>query len=388
MGYRYTLKGASKYPTIERFLNTWSEYDYPTPHIQTLETISMGHILATGGAGASAEFEELSAETVADIAKTEATLVLASDTNDNAYDTETVTVHYKTAAGVKKDCIATYDPTASTTEVAFKDLPTGLIAVTDFYCFNTKDYGVGAVQSSVAVQAGDNVCVGVTGLVAGIADPDICFCKILAAATQPTLANMFGVGCVYLRTKTNQADAGYIDTVDYITAWGELCHATGTIAADGTTEVRLYDTTLTTIPVLDFYRRVEILADHATLDEHLLCNDDDTVVYGVIKVGHAQSEHSRHYVKNASRYTFFAGADFDYQCAGAAGEYCVVTITLTPKGAAAISLAITVLKGEHLHYQPEIPLAPNTQVTLAVADDSAAGGNLIGQFDLVEALNI
>jgi hypothetical protein len=48
--------------------------------------------IATGGAGASLEIEDNAGETIADIGKTELTLIVVCDTNDNAYDTKTVII--------------------------------------------------------------------------------------------------------------------------------------------------------------------------------------------------------------------------------------------------------------------------------------------------------
>ena len=283
------------------------------------------------GTAGVVEIEEKGGQTIAFKGKTGLTLVVASDVNDNAYDTHTVHIRYITTTGTKGYCSAIYDPTATTTEVAFTDDATGLIPVTDFYMPDTETYGTLAVVSSVAVQAGDNVCIGVTGVVAGIADPDICFIKILAAATSPTLANCHGVGSLWGRSETDHLDCyGSIMTMDYVTPWGLVVEgATCTIdGANSETEIKWFKSNGTDY-VMDYYRTRTLSIDVAgTTNTHSLqiCDYDNAAIYGVIEELLYEAYFSR-YMCPVGRDAWFA--HFCISQAIATVLDCYMTITIT-----------------------------------------------------------
>ena len=132
------------------------------------------------------------------------TLICACDADTPANRAMRVDIHYYTITKVKKDAYATTAGNA-TNEVAFHDAETGLVAVTDFYCFNQDDYGpvVAAttygycVKAAVAIGAVTNLCIGVAGAVAGIADPEICFAHVNTNKVYPLLADVYGVGQIW-----------------------------------------------------------------------------------------------------------------------------------------------------------------------------------------------
>jgi len=220
------------------------------------------------------------------------TIIMASDTDDNAYDDQTVTMVYMNTSNVSVTAVATFN-TTSTTEVAFAP------AVTDFY-------EMVSLTCSVTVEGGDNICVGLTGAVAGIADPTTCFGVILAAATTAVQANLHGVGNAYVRAVSNHASSlGKVMFFEYLSGHGEIKHGIGTTdGADGTVEIRCFEatddgdgtTTTTTTTIKDFYR-VRWLHTAATVDadtdEFLLCgyttNGTTTNIYGIIDL--ADFEH-------------------------------------------------------------------------------------------------
>lgn len=325
--------------------------------------------IATGGSGASLEIEDNAGETIADIGKTELTLIAVCDTNDNAYDTKTVTIYYLDSDGVSHSSTATYTEADTTTEAAFDP------AVIDFYCFDPA-YGTGAVVSSVAVQAGDNVYVGVTGC---IADATKRYATILAAATSPTAVNMLGVGSIYGSEAANQDDAGYIATIEYVTPWGQIKTGTWTFAADSSAATRFVSTTHTGQYVNDFYRRRDFSMDHAAIDECRVCNLAKSAIYDAIEIGNSTSTFTRYWVPNSDTvYRAFIGKLQALYTT--VSEYCTITITYTREDGAADTLPLKVVGQQPLDVDLCIPIEPNTQVKCMVADDTLAGGTL--DFDL------
>jgi hypothetical protein len=132
-----------------------------------------------------AEISQKGGLTIADKASTAIAIFLACDTDDAAYDNKSVLIHYITNAGVKTTATIAYNGT-TTNEVA---------GPTNFYCWNLEDYTAATVVvSSVAVQAGDNVYIGETGMVAGAEKR---LCTIAAAATYPVITTLYGAGDVY-----------------------------------------------------------------------------------------------------------------------------------------------------------------------------------------------
>lgn len=361
-------KPYSDYMSLKRYL----EQQYGSDLIRLHDT----KISQAGTAGA-VELEEASSETIAQIGKTELTLVLAADTNDNAYDSETVTVHYLDADGDSHEAIATYTEADSTTEVAFYDAETGLVAVTDFYCFDPA-YGTLAVVSSVAAQTGDNICIGITGLVAGIADPTLCYAVIAAAATSPVAAKMFGVGSLWGTTKTNQADVGYIETLEYITPWGEIKSANYTVPADGSMPTHFSSLVHTGYYVSDFYRMRDLSLDHTSLDEMLLVSYDEATVYGVIPVGADHAVFTRYMVP----------ADAEAYLAKMCGFVAVnvdltLVVTYTPYGkVTAVAQSFYLPQLNPFDVEPLIQLEPLTEVSMTIIGNTA---NLCMDLIILEA---
>ena len=315
----------------------FSDYSSLKRYVENLRGTEKVNIFQTirsqiGTAG-TVELEEKADQTIAHVGKAGLTLVMASDVNDNAYDDQTVHIRYITTSGTKGYCYATFDGTASTTEVAFVDVATGLVAVTDFYMPDTETYGTLAVVCSVAVQAGDNVCIGITGCVAGIADPNLTYIKILAAATSPTLANCHGVGSLWGRTATTHATLyGAILTLDYITPWGTVVEG-ATCTLDGsntTTEVKFLKADGTNY-VMDYYRTRNLSTNvpgTTTSHEIRICDFDCAAQYGVIEELLYRSVHTRYMVPKSSTHKAWLG-----RIRGTVGTAIVtLAITLTPEG--------------------------------------------------------
>jgi hypothetical protein len=340
--------------------------------------------VATGGAGATIELEESATENIADIGSTELTLILASDTNDNAYDTKYVIVYYLTAAGVAKTCKAVFNTADSTTEVAFTDLATGLVAVTDFYCFDPS-YGVLAVVSNVAVQAGDNVVIGITGAVAGIADPETCYAHINAGQTTPLAADMYGVGSIWGSTAANQDDAGYIGTLEYVTPWGQIKSGTWTIPADGSVATRFVSVTDSGLYVNDFYRRRDFKLDNPALDESRISNVGKSAIYAAIDIGKSTETFTRYYAPYSTQlYRAWIGRiELTYPTIS---EYCNVTISFTNEDGCADTYVKTVVGHSPVIEELCIPIEPNSEVTFTVVDDAATGGTLDFETEILEVL--
>lgn len=254
------------------------------------ETTLFRSIINQAGTGSEVELAEKGGLTISQKGKTELTLVMASDTDDNAYDTKTVTIHYRTAAGTAKTAVATFNAANSTTEVAF------VPAVTDFYCWDLISYTAATViVSSVAVQAGDNVYIGTTGLTA-----EIRYATIAAAATYPVHTTLFGVGHIWGAEETNTAgDVGKVITLSYYTPWGLVRTASFTLAADTTTIQRLVNTD-TSLVVCDFYRLRSMTTTAAAGKYICIAHDADKLAgtaaldtfYGVIEEGYHESMHT------------------------------------------------------------------------------------------------
>lgn len=250
-------------------------------------------IINQAGTADAVELAEKGGLTISQKTAANATIVLASDTDDNAYDGHTVTGHYYTLAGVKSTFTAAYDTTDTTTEVQ---------CCTDFLCWNLDDYTAATVLvSSVAVQAGDNVYVGLTGMVAGAEKR---YATIAAAATYPVITTLFSTQVLYGLEEANTAgDVGKIVYVEYVTAWGLIKTCSITLAADTTTIVRAVDSTNGRV-VQDFYRVRKIYCSTALGKYYAIGMDADKLVgiaavdvfYGVIEEGYSTSMHTAYFV--------------------------------------------------------------------------------------------
>ena len=329
----------------------------------------------TGTAGA-VEVEEKAAATIAHVGKAGLTLVMACDTNNNAYDTQTVYIRYITPTGTKGYCYATFDSGDSTTEVAFYDVATGLVAVTDFY-MPDPDYSTLAVICSVAVVAGHNVCIGITGCVAGIADPNLCYILILAAATSPTLANMHGVGSLWGRAATNHNDTdGAILTIDYWTPWGStvegaLCTINTT---NGETETKFLKSD-GVMYVMDYYRTKKIhtnICGTTNSHEFRICDFDCAAIYGVIEELLYTSIHTRAMALGAAYGQTWLGKITITNSTASV----VLALTLTPKNApAAITINKTIPAALAVPYTWDLPiqtpLEPLSECSMTIIGNTA-----------------
>jgi hypothetical protein len=256
-------------------------------------------------------------ETIADIAKTEETMILVSDTDDNGYDAATVTIVYKDNDGVSHTSTAPFNAANSTTEAAF------VPAVTDYYCMVS-------ATCSIAVLAGDNIYVGITGCRLTAANRRA---TIIATATTALAATFVGVGQLYGAEAANQADTGYIATCVYLTPWGEEKTATWTFPADSSVATNFLNSG--GAPVQDFYRRRSFtLADSAAapvgaIDECRLCNSGKTAIYGVIDIANIESVHSRLMALGTAYGKTYLG---DIRASFPSTDIFTVQITWTPKG--------------------------------------------------------
>jgi len=313
------------------------------------------------------ELEEKGGLTISDKASTALTIVLASDTNDNAYDTHSVTGYYITNAGVKKSFTAAYDTDDSTTEVA---------CASDFYCWNLEDYTAATVLvSSVAVQALNNVYIGTTGMVA---NAELRLATIAAAATYPVVTTLFGAGDVYGKEETNTAgDVGLVITCQYWTPWGNLKEGAFTLAPDTTTIVRLLDTT-TGLPVLDFFRRYD-LATTALAGKYIVIGFDADkragtaaldVFYGVIEEGNYRSIHSRMFAPGSAYGRLFLG--YLHICASLATKYAKFHVKFKAKGETAYEELQWVVPGAvDMFLEIACEIEPLSEITMSVSDDAA-----------------
>jgi len=313
------------------------------------------------------EFEQNGGLAISDKVKTALTIVLACDTNDNAYDGHSVTGHYITNAGVKKDFTALYDTGATTTEVAI---------AADFYCWNLEDYTAATVLvSSIAVQAGDNVYIGTTGMVA---DAELRLATIAAAATYPVITTLFGAGDVYGLEETNTAgDVGKVVTLGYWTPWGHKKEGNFTLAVNTTTIVRITDST-TGYPVLDFYRRYSIETTGAVGKYVAIGYDADKrvgtvaidVFYGIIEEGNYESVHSRRFVPASAYGKLYIG---DIQLTEASKDYPIVFYIQFQEKTSLVQeqLIWNYYGGTQKDVNICMELAPLSEIKLLIADDGA-----------------
>ena len=319
----------------------------------------------------SVEFEEKGGLTISDKTSTELTIVVACDTNDNAYDGYGITGHYFTAAGVASTFTVVYDTTATTTEVA---------CAADFYCWNLRDYTPATVLvSSIAVQAGDNVYVGTTGMVAGAEKR---LATIVATATYPVVTTLFGAGDVYGLEETNTGgDVGLVITASYFTPWGVEYEGNFTLAANTTTIVRITDST-TGYPVLDFYRRHDITTTALVGKYVAIGYDTDKrvgtvaidVFYGVIEEANYMSVHSRHFAPSAATGRLFVG-QFDVTNSNVL-KIATIEVYFTPKGESLSTMISWDIAGGHQLLPMTVELEPATDFTVKIADDGATPVNV------------
>jgi hypothetical protein len=104
-------------PSYEDYesLKKWLHNQYPSVYSQiNLHRFTFNQ---AGTAGA-VDISQAGGLTISAKTSTALTIVLASDTNDNAYDTHSVTGYYITNAGVKSSFTASYDTDDTTTTIS------------------------------------------------------------------------------------------------------------------------------------------------------------------------------------------------------------------------------------------------------------------------------
>jgi len=314
-------------------------------------------LVATGGAGAQIEVREVSGETIADAPTAGEIWVLASDTDDVLYDGESVTLVYMNTSGVEVTTTAVYNVANSTTEQAF--VPAVVNAV----------YPISAV-SSVAVQAGDNVYIGVTGVVAGADDRRV---TILAGATEPIEAGLVGVGSVEIVQKTDQVgtDGGKLVSFEYVTVWGEIKNATIALSAAATTTAVLPIITGTTSTVKDFYRCHEATFAMLATDElfiQRLTVLGAAAIRCVIKAANYAFVDSRF---GASKQSYLGNIRASLPTVG---ELLTIEITYTPYGETLAQILTYDIFGTDTIEIAE-RLAVGTDVKVLINDGAVAGAN-------------
>lgn len=341
------------------------------------------HLIATGGAGAQVEPREASGETIADCTGTGEVWVLACDTDDNAYDGESVTLVWKNTSGTEITSVAAYNTANTTTEVAFT--PAVAAGVVPISCV-----------SSCAVEAGDNVYVGVSGMVADATKRRI---TIVATATEAAADGIVGIGAVELVQKTDQVGTDGSKTLvfDYVTIWGELKHGTvDTDAADTTTaaypleatvaynaSTNTYTYTATTVRVNDFWRirdaEFEMLATDELFIQRLTVLGV-AAIYVVIKAANYASIHTRF---GAGTISYLGSIKATFPTVG---ELLTIEITYTPFGKSLAQVITEDILGAGTIEIAE-RLAPGTEVKILINDGAVAGANanVIARYIEVEA---
>lgn len=365
------------YESLHKFVNRNG-----TKHAR--EYLNVVNSLASGGAGADIVVQSDTTATT-DKAAGGATLVLASDTNDNAYDGQTVTVYYISSTdGSSKACRATFNAADSTTEVAFTDLATGLVPVTDFECFDVKNYGPvsgaatysSAVYCSVAVQAGDNVCIGITGLVAGIADPDICYAHINATKQYPLITDCYGVGNVFGARESDAAgDDDNTQTLVYLTKWGEEKTATQANTATHTDIIQYVDADGDYVN--DFYRVRTLESDGLLTKAHHLCDWDNATQYAVIEAVQSQMSNTNYMALGSAYGESYIG---EIVCGWSIiTDTVTVTVIFQPYGSPYLQIMKRTLGGAGKGPASEVipinmRLEPCSVVQIQIADGAVASG--------------
>lgn len=309
------VEGWSDFSSLKAFL----ERKYGSANVTMIRSIRT----QTGTDGA-VDLSEKGGLTISQKAKTEATLVLAASANNNDYDGESVTIYYKSSDGTKASATAAFNTTDSTTEAAF--------SVTDFYCFNTEDYGQQACVSTVAAAAGEYFYIGTTGLGA---NAELRYAIIEPADTYPDADNFFGIGRLFAAGEAdNASDRSLVFTLEYMTPWGSIRDGTFTLdASDSTTIVRVFDTDGNAVN--DFYHLRDMYTTQATTGGYVaIAHDADKMVgtvaldtfYGVVEQAYSYSDTTKYMVPANKR------AFYGYVCGSArTNTYITFTSTFTPK---------------------------------------------------------
>lgn len=343
--HKNTRKRLAKKDNVDEILFSW------------LQTSAAAVVRARNLAGLTAG-EGAGNYSLVGIGKTAETIVLVSDTDDNAYDTQTVTIHYLTNTGVATTDVAIFNAANSTTEVAL---------CADFYCFDPA-YGVNCIVSSVAVQAGDNVYVGITG------------CRltatarrgtIVAGATTPALSSLIGVGSVWGWEDSNVADTDYIATLKYKTPWGEQKTTTWTFPADASVATRFINTAGWYLQ--DFYRCDSLTLDHLSLDECSVGLLDKSLVF--VRLDDAcWASVFDNYMAFGSAYGYSYLGDIRASLP-LVTDVLTVTITYHELGKAfPQTITYNVLGSQNSIYPVCVQLEPLSEVFLSINDGDVAHG--------------
>ena len=367
MGRVLKQRSWETYESMDKALNMLNGSDH-------IKELLMTGLVSSNNSLVEPIFPQAASTTISYIGKTELTIVLAVDTNDNAYDGHSVTGYYLNALGIEQTFTALYNTAASTTEVA---------CCTDFYCWNPK-YGLNCLVSTVAVQAGDNVVIGQTGCVA---DATLRVATILAAATTPIAANLLGVGTMWGRMATNHDDSdGFVYTVDYITPWFELIEgATWTInTTNGTTEVRIQHPTYSTVYADNIWRILDLRGDAPTVNTGIFvltdadCSNVDgsgSDVWGAVQLTVTQMFHTRLYSwpseDTAGRYGLYLG-DITVDLPTVA-DVIVGQVIFTPKDGSEQTLYFGGLAKAVVPINEQ--LEPDTYVKILIGDGAGSGIN-------------
>jgi hypothetical protein len=316
------------------------------------------------------------------------TLVAACDADTPAMRAMHIHVMYFNTSGVKKEAHCTLGANA-TTETAFTDVTTGT-AVTDFYCFNTDDYGsissaptyASCIVAGVALGAVTNLCVGITGLVAGIADPDICFGHVNTTKVYPLLADLYGQGHIWEEREADDvADDSLVQTITYLTPWGELKTATVTTTATHTDIIRFIKADLSYVS--DFYRIRTYESTQAFVKAHHICDHDGATHYAVIEALAMLSCHTSFMAIGEAYGQSFIG-EVEMGASSLTG-LTTVKITYTPFGSA-IAITITRQFYHNNTWKVNQRLAPLSNVSMTVQDDTGDLTILTAEVPYVEAL--
>lgn len=333
--------------------------------------------------GTAVEIEQKTGTAITRIGKVELTLVGAFSADDNYYDGSYVFITYKSADGITHTAYMATN-TTSTTEVAFTEIAldyTDLAAVTDFYLpLSIAIYTDVTRGTLLPTQAAETFGMGSTGaLTQG---------TVAAETSEATQLTLLGVGAVFGRYHTNHNDYdGAVQYIEYVTPWGEVkwAHCT-TNTTDSTTEVRLYEGTLSTnglviagtTTVKDFYRRRTLYttkdpnATHTWLLTDAACANVDgsgSDVWAMIEEGYYYSVHSEYHCPLQHKAILHF---LEMMGPASATNYGIVTITFTLAGALQpTTLNFTIAAASEVPHL-ELTLKPGTDCTFTIIDGAAA----------------
>jgi hypothetical protein len=328
------------------------------------------------GTGSEVEFEEKGGLTIADIGKTELTVVGAMSANDDDYDGAIATLVYYSNDGVQHTATCTINTTDSTTEVDFLDVETGLVAVVDYYC-------PVSLSLSMSVKAGHTFGMGATGA--------LTYGVIQAEESEAVDDDLIGVGQVYTRYSHDASD--YYEAkqyYSYITPWGEVKYAySQQDDTDSTTEVKLYEVEIDTggftsgdwslenllahgtakspvVSVKDFWRRQYITTEVTPGSGHnmVICNSDMSAIYGVVEESNYESYHSR-FVAPVGSETWLGRITASQSVI--VNVVCNVTMYYTPLGEEhQHSIILPIANNSISQIDPIIPIEPGTEVKFTI----------------------